>query len=160
MALFALRRTIPFRAGMALLAERLFDSLQDRSPMGIRGSAFASRQLVYEAGGYLIDLQLEQRTGGSGALTGQVVHAWTEGATCGAGVVLVRENSVVGQTVANSIGEFQFDFDYWDNLKICVGTSDKTFIEVPIPDTHSNRLSAGNAKEAINRDSEYCKEIK
>jgi hypothetical protein len=157
MALFELRRKIPFRAGMALLAERVFDSLQEPAPMGIRGSASASRQLVYEAGGYLIDLQLEQRSGGSGALTGQVVHAWTEGATCGAGVVLVHENSVVGQTVANSIGEFQFHCDCRDNLKICVGTSDETFIEVPIPDARSSLLAAGSAKEPINGDWEYCK---
>jgi hypothetical protein len=70
---FALLRRIPFRAGLALLAELVFDSFQDLAPVGIRGAAAAPQQLVYEAGGYLIDLQLEQQTGGAGALTGQVV---------------------------------------------------------------------------------------
>jgi hypothetical protein len=129
----ALRRRIPFRAGLALLARRVFDSLLDPSPMGVRGTAAASRQLVFEAGGYLIDLQLEPQVGGPGALMGQVAHAWTEEATRGTAVVLVREDSVIDQTVANSIGEFQFDCDYWDNLKICLGTPDETFIEVPLP---------------------------
>ena len=154
-AVFALRRKLPFRAGVALLAQRVFDSLQDPSPVGIRGSAASPRQLVYEAGGYLIDLQLEQPGVGSGTLTGQVVHAWSEGATHGAGVVLVREDSVVGQTVANSIGEFQFDCKHWNNLKICLGIADETFIEVPLPNAISGQLSTGSPKKATESDSEH-----
>jgi hypothetical protein len=145
---FALMRRIPFRAGLALLAEPVFDSFQDPAPVGIRGAADAPRQLVYEAGGYLIDLQLEQQTGGGGALTGQVVHAWTEGATRGAGIVLLRDDSVVGQTVANSIGEFQLDCQYWNNLKICLGIADGTFIEVKLPQAGPEPSVAGSAKEA------------
>ena len=122
--------------------------------MGIRGSATAPRQLVYEAGGYLIDLQLKHRTEGPGALAGQVVHAWSEGATRGARVVLLREDSVVGQTVANSIGEFKLDCEYWDNLKICLGLVDETFIEVLLPDT-GPESSAVRANEATNGNSEY-----
>ena len=132
-AVFALRRRIPFRDGLALLAEQVFDSFQDPLPVGIRGSAAAPRQLVYEAGGYLIDVRLEQGTDGLSTLTGQVVHAWTEGATRGTGVVVVGQNAIVGQTVANSIGEFQLDCEHFDNLKICLGISDETFIEVTLP---------------------------
>jgi hypothetical protein len=150
----ALRRRIPFCAGLALLARRVFDSFVDPSPMGVRGTAAASRQLVFEAGGYLIDLQIEQRKGGSGALAGQVVHAWTEGATRGAAVVLVREDSVIDQTIANSIGEFQFDGDYGDDVKICLGISDDTFIEVPLPDAGPEPSAARSAKEATNDNSE------
>lgn len=159
-AVLALRRRIPFRPGLALLAERVFDSFQDPSPVGIRGSASAPRQLVYEAGGYVIDLQLEQRTDGPGALTGQVVHAWSEGAARGAGIVLVREDSMVGLTVANSIGEFQFDCECWDNLKICLGIADETFIEVKLPEVGSGPLAAGSAKEAADRDSGYWRKSK
>jgi len=43
----------------------------------------------------------------------------------------------VGQTVANSIPEFQLDCENWDNLKICLGLVDETFIEVPLPDGRS-----------------------
>ena len=144
-AVFALRRRIPFRAGLALLAERVFDSFQDRVPVGIRVSACAAaRQLVYEAGGYLIDLQLEQLAGGPGALTGQVVHAWSEGATRGAAVFLLREDSVVGQTVANSIGEFQLECEYRNNLKICLGLVDETFIEVKLPDAGPEPSAPGS----------------
>jgi hypothetical protein len=150
-AVFALLRRIPFRAGLALLAEPVFDSSQDPALMGIRGNAVTPRQLVYEAGGYLIDLQLEQQTDGPSAVTGQVVHAWTEGATRGAGVVLLREGSVVGQTVANSIGEFQLDCDYRDNLKICLGLVDETFIEVKLPDAAPEPSLAGSAKEGTRR---------
>jgi hypothetical protein len=147
-AVFALQRTIPFRAGLALLAEPVFDSFQNPAPMGIRGSASGPRQLVYEAGGYLIDLQLEQLAGGPSTLTGQVVHAWTEGATDATEVVLVRENFVVGQTVANSIGEFQFDCDFSDNVKICLGISDGTFIEVQLPNVNSEPSPPGSPKKA------------
>jgi hypothetical protein len=156
-AVFALRRKIPFRAGVALLAQRVFDSLQDPSPVGIRGSAAALRQLEYEAGGYLIDLQFEQMGIGSGTLTGQVVHAWSEGATQGAGVVLVREDSVVGQTVANSIGEFQLDCKHWNHLKICLGLADGTFIEVLLPNAVSGQSANGSPKTATGSDSESWK---
>jgi hypothetical protein len=61
------------------------------------------------------------------------VHAWTEGATRGTGVVVVGQNAIVGQAVANSIGEFQLDCEHFDNLKICLGISDETFIEVALP---------------------------
>jgi hypothetical protein len=146
-AVFALRRRTPF-----LLAERVFDSFQDPVPVGIRVSASAAaRQLVYEAGGYLIDLQFEQLAGGRGALTGQVVHAWSEGATHGAGVVLLREDSVVGQTVANSIGEFQFDCEYWGNLKICLGLEDETFIEVLLPDADPESSAVGKRQGSDQR---------
>jgi len=137
--ILALRKKMPFHAGLALLARCVLDSFLNPSPAGIRGSATVPRRLVYEAGGYLIDLQLEHRTEGPGALAGQVVHAWTDGATRGVAVVLVREDSVVGQTVANSIGEFQLDCDYGDDLKICLRTPDETFIEVPLPDVRSGR---------------------
>ena len=157
---FALMRRIPFRAGLALLAEPVFDSFQDPAPVGIRGAADAPRQLVYEAGGYLIDLQLEQQTGGPGALTGQVVHAWTEWATRGAGIVLLRDDSVVGQTVANSIGEFQLDCENWDNLKICLGLVDETFIEVKLPQAGPEPSAGGSAKEATNSDLQIMEESK
>jgi len=111
--------------------------------------------LVFEAGGYLIDLQLEQQRGGPGALTGQVVHGWTEGATRGAGVVLIRENSVVDQTVANSIGEFQFDCDNWNNLKICLAILDDTFIEVPLPNPNSGQLPTSSPRKATEGECEH-----
>ena len=156
---FALLGRVPFRAGLALLAEPVFDSCQGPAPVGIRGAVAAPRELVYEAGGYLIDLQLEQQTGGGGALTGQVVHAWTEGATRGAGVVLLRDDSLVGQTVANSIGEFQLDCQYWNNLKICLGIADGTFIEVKLPQADPEPSVAGSAKEA-NRNPESWRKSK
>jgi len=68
--------------------------------------------------------------------------------------VLIRENSVVDQTVANSIGEFQFDCDNWNNLKICLGIADETFIEVPLPNAISGQ-STGSAKKATESDSEH-----
>ena len=129
----ALQRSIPFQAGTALLAHPVFDSLHDPLPAGIRGSAAPARQLLYEAGGYLINVRLEQSIGPANTLIGQVEHAWTEGAGCGAGVALVREDAVVGQTIANSLGEFHFDCEQWDNLKICLGIPDEVFIEVPLP---------------------------
>jgi hypothetical protein len=158
-AVFAVRRRIPFRAGLALLAEPVFDSFRDPAPVGIRGSAADPRQLVYEAGGYLIDLQFEQQMGGPAVLTGQVVHAWTGGATRGAGVVLLRERSVVGQAVANSIGEFQFDCDYWDSLKICLGISGDTFIEVLLPNASSGPSPTGTPEKTTAGDSEPGKKL-
>ena len=156
----ALQRSIPFQAGTALLAQRVFDSWRDPLPAGIRGSAAPARQLLYEAGGYLIDVRLEPSRGPASTLIGQVVHAWMEGAGCGAGVALVREDAVVEQTVANSLGEFHFDCEQWDNLKICLGIPDEVFIEVPLPNAGREKSAAGGPTEAGENDSEYWRKDK
>lgn len=133
-AVSALRRRVLFRTGPALLAERVLDSFRDPLPGGIRGTVASPRELVYEAGGYMIDIRLEQSPGKPGALTGQILHAWTEGATSGAGVVLLQGNGVVGQTAANSIGEFQLDFERPGDLRLCLGIPDGALIEVWLPE--------------------------
>ena len=133
-AAFALRRKVPFRAGTAQAAERLFDSFQEPSPMGIRGSPASPRQLLYQAGTFLVDLRVDQNPGLPGALTGQVVCAQTDRSTGCAGVVLLQEpNTVVGQTITNSLGEFQLDFERPDNLRICLEMPDGTLIDVVLP---------------------------
>jgi hypothetical protein len=133
-AAFTLRRRIPFRAGQSLTAERVFDSFVDPLPIGIRGSVASPRQLLYGAGDFLIDLRIEEGVRAPGTITGQVVRAQSEGAACGAGIVLVREpDEVVVQTIANSIGEFQVEFEHRGHLTICVGIPDGPFIEVPLP---------------------------
>lgn len=148
-AAFALRRRIPFRAGLAHRAETLFDSFLDPVPAGLRGHAASARQLLYEAGDYLVDFLLEQRTAGPGALTGQVVHAHADGATAGAGIVLVREpDTVLGQTIANSLGEFQMNFERSGNLRVCLGIPDGTFIEVPLPEAARTPTPVGSLGEA------------
>jgi len=133
-AAFALRRKVPFRAGLAQEAERLFDSSQEAWPRGLRGSPASPRQLLYQAGNFMVDLRLEQNSGLSGGLTGQVVCAQADRSTGCAGVVLLREpNTVVGQTITNSLGEFQLDFERPDNLRICLEMPDGTLIDVVLP---------------------------
>jgi hypothetical protein len=134
-AAFALRRRVPFRSGLAHAAEGIFDSFQEPSPTGVRGSPASPRQLLYQVGDdLLVDLRLEQNPGLSCALTGQVVSAQSDRVTGCAGVILLREpDTVVGQTITNSLGEFQLDFDRQENLRICLEMPDGTLIEAVLP---------------------------
>jgi len=143
-AAFALRRRVAFRQGLAHVAERIFDSFQEPLPMGLRGSPASPRQLLYQAGNLLIDLRLEQNPGASGALTGQVVSAQSGQSTGCAGVVLLREpNTVIAQTITNSLGEFQLDFERQDDLRVCLELLDGTLLDVVLPGNVMTRGRGG-----------------
>lgn len=148
-AAIALRRRVPFAPGLSHAAERIFDSFQEPLPMGFRGSPASPRRLLYKASSFLVDLRLEQNPGPSAALTGQVVSALADKTTGCAGVVLLQDSkTVVGQTITNSLGEFQFDFDHQGSLRICLEIPDGTLIDVALPGERKRSHDLGPSGES------------
>ena len=138
-AAFALRRKIPFPPGLAHAAELIFDSFREPQPMGVRGGPASSRQVLYEAGAFLVDLRFERNFGPEGAITGQVVSSQPDRPAGGAAVALVETPGVVvGQTIANSLGEFQFDCAGQGEFKVCLQMPDGTLIEAALPEGETN----------------------
>jgi hypothetical protein len=149
-AAFGLRRKAPMLSKLATMAVRTFDSFLEPLPSGMRGGATPARQLLHEAGNFLIDLRLET-THASEFLTGQILCAGTEGGASGAGVVLVQGNgNLVAQTIANSLGEFHVEFERQDGLQLYLETGTREIIAIALPDAGNlpgarlNRASGEN----------------
>lgn len=135
-AAFALRHKTPMLARLAQAAVRIFDSFEEPLPAGIRGGPTSARQLLHTAGNFLIDLRLEPE-GRVEHLTGQILSTGAEDVTSGAGVVLVHgKEKLVAQTIANSFGEFQMEFERQNELQLYVETTSNEIIAVGLPDAN------------------------
>lgn len=135
-AAFALRHKTPVLSRLAQVAVRIFDSFEEPLPAGIRGGAAPARQLLHAAGDFLIDLRLETE-GRRESLTGQIMCTGTEGVTSGAGVLLVHGNErLIAQTIANSLGEFQMEFERQNELQLYLETASNEIIAVGLPEAN------------------------
>src|SRR5207245_5031022 len=86
-----------------------YDSLRERLPAGVRTQQRLSRQALYQAGDYSLDLRLENESGTSRVtLVGQIQNRKQPGKRLG-GVpaLLFSGKQGVGQAVSNSTGEVQ-----------------------------------------------------
>ena len=111
-ALYSLHR--PEKTGLARLVGRLIhDSALAPLPAGMRSEAHAeeTRHLLYEAGGYYLDVQVEQQPeSGRVSLVGQIAARDNPDAnTANLPVWLLDRTSLVASTVSNRFGEFQLE---------------------------------------------------
>jgi hypothetical protein len=132
---YALRQRAPFLAQLAKMADVVFDSFLDPLPAGMRAGRGRSRHLLHHAGPFQIDLRLECEGGPQSSLAGQILHASAAGQlTAGAGIILVKQpDTPIAQTIANSLGEFQVDFQHSDGLTLYADVREMTLIAVPLP---------------------------
>lgn len=125
-ALYSLHR--PEKTGFARLIGRLVhDSALAPLPAGMRSEAQAdTRHLLYEAGGYYLDVQVEQqRESGRVSLVGQIAARNNPDAhTANLPVWLLDRTNVVASTLSNRFGEFQLEAAPARNL----------LLRVPLPD--------------------------
>jgi hypothetical protein len=124
-ALFAMRQPSSGVARFMGAARALFDSGLMPLPAGVRSGSAAPRKLVYAAGEYLVDLQVQAAGHRSDAtqLTGQVAmpanaHHHFEGIP----VVVLRHARVVAKTTTNQLGEFHMEFEgQADDVSLALG---------------------------------------
>jgi len=126
-ALYSLHR--PEKTGFARLVGRLVhDSALVPLPAGMRSEAQtdAPRHVLYEAGGYYLDVQMEQQPEtGRISLVGQVAARNNPDANTGnLPVWLLDRTTLVASTTSNRFGEFQLEGVPARNL----------LLRVPLPD--------------------------
>jgi hypothetical protein len=127
-ALYSLHR--PEKTGFARLVGRLIhDTALAPLPAGMRSGAQAAestRHLLYEAGGYFLDVQVEQQPEtGRISLVGQIAARNNPDAnTANLPVWLLERTSLVASTISNRFGEFQLEGVPARNL----------LLRVPLPD--------------------------
>ena len=118
-----------------LLARLVFDSFREPLPAGVRASRGLSRQVLYRAGSYFIDLRLDSTAATRRvSLVGQVVRRGAAGtSTRMASVALVDGRTVISHAPVNSFGEFQVDYDSKAKVRLrVVLDAGRTAVDLPL----------------------------
>src|SRR5437660_7662757 len=119
-AIFILRQPEEVQILPRIPARLLYDSFREPLPAGVRTQQRLSRQALYQAGDYSLDLRLENESGTSRVtLVGQIQNRKQPGKRLG-GVpaLLLSGKQVLGQAVSNSLGEFQMEYAPTKRLRL------------------------------------------
>jgi hypothetical protein len=132
-ALFAFRH--PEKVSLAsTIAKLVYDSFREPVPAGVRGQPRVTRQAMYEAGDYCVDLRMEHERGGAlVTLVGQVASRKDPvKAIAGTPVMLMAGKDVVARASCNQFGEFQMEYQAQQQIRLHVPVAheDNRWIEV------------------------------
>ena len=103
----------------------MYDTGRAPLPVGMRSQSRLSRHLLYEAGSYSLDVQLEHQPGsGLVSLTGQLADRNKPAtSTADLPVLLVDRKRLMSSTLSNRLGEFHLEYIPARNVRL----------QVPIP---------------------------
>ncbi len=119
---------------LELIASLVFDSLTQPAVAGVRSSGgVGARQLMYEVGGITIDLRLEGHPPSSRmSLIGQVLEKdGPRGLPIPVLVFNERGNAVL-ETQTSDFGEFQFEFDAKEPLRLSIELDSRRNVQLPL----------------------------
>lgn len=127
----------PAELEIGVLASMIFDSATQPLPMGVRSGTAGTRQILYEAEGLTVDLRLERKPQSSTfSAAGQVLDKDAPLTWLGnAAIVLWNDKGhMLTKTVANDYGEFQFEFEDEDQLRISIITANRKTVRIALGD--------------------------
>jgi hypothetical protein len=122
----------------ALVAQLTFDSASQLYPSGARGDRTTTRQLMYQAGGYCVDLRVDrERNTTRVILVGQVANQDQPLLQLARLPIFVMAGKkIISETASNEFGEFTLEFPPRENLRLCVQVTQAGFqLEVPLKRT-------------------------
>jgi len=122
------------RSRMREIAQLILDTFQQPVLAGVRSTSSATRQLLYKAGPFHIDVRLERLPGSSRlSLVGQVMDA-TESrkGLHELPVVLRCGEQKKAQTKTNQFGEFHLEFDPAEELHLSFELSREMEVIIPL----------------------------
>lgn len=120
---------------LRLIGSLVYDSLREPLAAGMRAEDRASRHVLYEAGGFCLDLRLEHDQDATLAtLVGQITQPETPaGQLMDAPVLLTARKNIVAHARCNSFGEFQMEYPPAPHLRLCIAVdSEGGRIELPL----------------------------
>jgi hypothetical protein len=118
-----------------LMAHLTYDSTLDLQPAGARANRAASRQMLYEAGDFCLDLRFDrERDSPQVMLVGQVANKKNpEFSVAKLPVLILSGQKVITQTASNEFGEFSLEYIPRPNLRLCVPLTEAGVrLEVPL----------------------------
>jgi hypothetical protein len=139
-AIFALQRPERVQILPRALARLVYDSFAEPLLVGIRSRQRVTRQAMYRAGDYYVDLRMESEPETSRvSVVGQIANRRDpERSVSHVPVILMSDEEVVARAVSNELGEFQLGYAPAKHLRLHVPVSGSGSIEVAL-----NRLRAG-----------------
>ena len=154
-AVFALERPRIICKLPRLAARLMFDSLTQPAMAGVRGPSGVSRQAVFEAGDYAVDITVDQAPGSSRTmLVGQVMSRVAPVAPITAApVLLTAGETIVARTVCDRYGEFLLEYDTQPQLQLqVVVDAGKRRLELSLDQTGAvSRRSVDERRKPIRR---------
>jgi hypothetical protein len=129
-AMFGLSRALenPTRAK----AHLIFDSFRSPLTAGIRNSNIASqRQLQYEFGPIMVDIEINQDPGGENFLSGQISSREEDRHVDNCRVFLIRGRRFTAQMRCSRLGEFDFDLTDGRNWKLLIEAPEIILLSLP-----------------------------
>jgi hypothetical protein len=118
-----------------IIAGIVFDSKMRTLPAGIRSAAVTTRQVVYEGEGLTVDVRFERKpnsktiSAAGQVLDKQVPLRWLGNAAI---VLWTDGGQMLATTEANDYGEFQFEFESQDQLRISIATAGRRTLRIPL----------------------------
>jgi hypothetical protein len=116
-------------------AALLFDNAVAPVPAGIRAGAAGTRQVVYEGEGLTVDMRFERRQHSNKvSASGQVLDKEVPLRWLGkAAIVLWNDKGeMIARTEAGEYGEFQFEFESRELLRISIATADRRTLRIAL----------------------------
>ncbi|HWQ52481.1 MAG TPA: hypothetical protein VN442_02275 [Bryobacteraceae bacterium] len=134
-AVYALEQPREVRILDGLIGRLVFDSFREPLAAGVRSQQRISRQSLYEAGDYAVDLRQEYERGSSRVnVVGQIADRKVRGGSLeGVKVVLSSGNSVLARAVSNRYGEFHMEYTPARDLRLEIGVAPEHCISAGDP---------------------------
>ena len=123
------------------IARLIFDSFTQAAPVGIRSAAAAannSRQLLYEANGVTIDMRFEFQPPQRLLVVGQVLENKNAYPMPIPLVLFNDQGAAVLETETTEFGEFQFECDIRERLRLSLELTTTKRIQVPLGDAETS----------------------
>jgi len=136
-AIFALQKPERVHILPRIMAHLVYDSFREPALAGVRSHHKITRQAMYEAGDYCLDLRMEQEHGAVNVvLVGQIANRMQPTQKMASvPVVLMSGKEVLGRAVSNRLGEFQIEYQPKKSLSLHVPVQQAgKKIEVPLQD--------------------------
>lgn len=132
--LFALHKPSKLMPRALQAARLIFDSFRQPLPAGVRAGMRPTRQVLYKAGRYWVDMRLEKRSGTDRlSLIGQVLDASSpKKGLCDLPIFLLSGSHELARTATNRFGEFHMDVDVTRRPKLCVGIAPNKAVVLPV----------------------------
>jgi len=148
-AIFALRQ--PEKVSLvSAVAKLVYDSFSEPLPAGVRGHQRVTRQAMYEAGDYCVDLRMEHERGGAlVTLVGQVASRKDPAQGIGGTpVMLMAGKEVVARASCNQFREFQMEYLPQQHIRLHVPvTAENRWIEVRLGELSPENTGEGPGSE-------------
>ncbi len=132
----------------AQIAKLIFDSFRQPLPEGIRNIGPRARQLLYRAGKFAIDLRLDSGPDRA-SLVGQVMDSTRpDQGVADVPVTLFKSRTRVLKTVTNRLGEFHFELEDPNGLRVWIGVDQERPVFINLLELEAWRVDQSHLKNS------------